>query len=110
MQRGSRPKRSETTVVLSPAAQADLISLYDYIAEQASSAVAERYVERIYEHCASFDIAAERGTKREDLRPGLRTVGFRRRVTIAFHVEPETVTIDRVLYGGRDLDRILRDD
>jgi toxin ParE1/3/4 len=41
---------------------------------------------------------------RNDLRPGLRTVGFEGRVTIAFHVDPNTVTIDRILYGGRDLD------
>ena len=32
-------------------------------------------------------------------------MGFERRVTIAFHVEPGTVTIDRILYGGRDLQR-----
>jgi toxin ParE1/3/4 len=98
------------TVVLSPAAQADLESIYDYIAEQASSGVALRYVERVYRYCASFDIGAERGTKRDDLRPGLRTVGFERRITIAFHVEPHTVTIDRVLYGGRDLERALHKD
>jgi hypothetical protein len=24
-------------------------------------------------------------------------------VTIAFHVDPKRVTIDRILYGGRDL-------
>jgi toxin ParE1/3/4 len=45
----------------------------------------------------------ERGTRRDDLRPGLRIVGYRRRVTIAFHVGDDSVTIDRVLYGGRDL-------
>ncbi len=72
------------TVILSPAAQADLASLYDYIAEQASSAVALRYLDRIYKYCASFDIGAERGTRRDDLRAGLRTVGFERRVMIAF--------------------------
>jgi toxin ParE1/3/4 len=95
---------------LSPAAQADLASLFDYIAEHANSAVALKYVQRIYGYCESFDVAAERGSKRDDLRPGLRTVGFERRVTIAFHVEPTTVTIDRVLYGGRDLERIIRDE
>jgi toxin ParE1/3/4 len=55
-------------------------------------------------------VAGERGTRRDDLQPGLRIVGFERRVTIAFHVEPGTVTIDRVLYGGRDVDGILGDD
>jgi len=31
-------------------------------------------------------------------------VGFERRVTIAFHVDPTTVTIDRILYGGREIE------
>ena len=45
----------------------------------------------------------ERGAQRDDLRPGLRVIGFERRVTIAFHITSETVVIDRVFYGGRDL-------
>jgi toxin ParE1/3/4 len=35
--------------------------------------------------------------------PGLRIIGFERRVAIAFHIDPGRVTIDRILYGGRDL-------
>ncbi len=54
-----------------------------------------------------FDVAGERGTRRDDIRPGLRVVGFERRITIAFHVETNTVTIDRVLYGGRDIYRAM---
>jgi toxin ParE1/3/4 len=44
------------------------------------------------------------------LRPGLRTTAFRRRVTIAFHITEMTVTIDRVLYGGRDPKPLLDDE
>jgi hypothetical protein len=33
----------------------------------------------------------------------LRVVGFERRVAIAFHIGSGTVTVDRILYGGRDL-------
>jgi toxin ParE1/3/4 len=50
----------------------------------------------------------ERGRRRDDLRPGLRIIGFGRRVTIAFHVTGDRITIDRVLYGGRDLTQVLR--
>ena len=32
-----------------------------------------------------------------------RIIGFERRGTIAFHCEENTVVIDRILYGGRDL-------
>ena len=58
----------------------------------------------------NLDLFPERGTRRDDLRPGLRTTTYRRRVTIAFHVTETTVAIDRVLYGGRDLDAIFRED
>ena len=30
--------------------------------------------------------------------------GFERRVTIAFHIGDDHVVIDRILYGGRDLE------
>ena len=94
-------------VVVSLAAQTDLESIYDYIAEQASSATALRYLERIYKYLGSFETGGERGSKRDDLRPGLRTIGFERRITIAFHIDGEIVAIDRVLYGGRDLDHVF---
>jgi toxin ParE1/3/4 len=92
-------------VVFSPEAQADLLGLYDYIADQSGPARALGYIGRIEAYCLRFDLIAERGTRRDDIRPGLRFTGFERRVTIAFHVDPDAVTIDRVLYGGRDIER-----
>jgi toxin ParE1/3/4 len=38
----------------------------------------------------------------------LRIVGFRRRVTIAFTVDEERVTILRLFYGGRNWEAVLR--
>lgn len=88
-------------VVLSPEALSDLIGLYDYIAEQAGPVRAAAYIGRLERYFTGFERAGERGTRRDDIRPGMRIVGFERRVTIAFHVEPERVTIDRILYAGR---------
>ena len=45
---------------------------------------------------------------RNDRFPGLRLVGFERRVTVAFHVGPDTVTFLRILYCGRDVDTLLK--
>jgi toxin ParE1/3/4 len=45
---------------------------------------------------------------RDDIRPGLRIVGFERRVTIAFSVDDGRVTILRVFYGGRDWENAFR--
>jgi len=96
-------------VVFAPEARDDLLQLYDYIAEHSGTARAQAFTDGIVSYCLGFSTFAERGTRREDLRPGLRVIGFRRRVTIAFHVTGDTVTIDRILYGGRDLARAFRD-
>jgi plasmid stabilization system protein ParE len=47
----------------------------------------------------------QRGTRRHDLRPGIRTLGFERRVTIAFQVLENEVVIARIFYGGQDYER-----
>lgn len=41
----------------------------------------------------------------DDIAPGIRILGFERRVVIAYRVRAGEVEIVRVLYGGRDLDR-----
>jgi toxin ParE1/3/4 len=41
--------------------------------------------------------------RHDDIRPGLRTLGYRRRATIAFHVEADQVTIVRIFHHGRDV-------
>jgi toxin ParE1/3/4 len=92
-------------VVFAPEARDDLLQLYD-----SGPARARAYAERVLSYCLGFETFLERGTRRDDLRPGLRVVGFARRVTIAFHINDNRVTIDRVLYGGRDLSAALRDD
>ena len=50
----------------------------------------------------------ERGTRRDDIRPGLRVIGFERRATIVFQVLEDEVIIVRVFYGGQDYEAALR--
>jgi toxin ParE1/3/4 len=90
-------------VVFSPEAAADLLGLYQFIAANSGAVRAISYIGRIEKYCFGFELAAERGTRRDDIRPGLRVVGFERRVSIAFHVTPVRVTIDRIFYGGREV-------
>jgi toxin ParE1/3/4 len=94
-------------VVFSPEAIDDLNRLYDWIASVAGSAVALRYIERIETFRMRLDIASERGVLREDIRPGLRVVGFERRLTVAFSAEAKTVTIYRLFYGGQNWEEIF---
>lgn len=95
-------------VIFAPEAREDMFALYSYITEKSGTARAFGYINRIEHYCLGFGLGGERGTWRDDLRPGLRIVGFERRVTIAFHVEPRAVTIDRIFYAGRDVERIFR--
>jgi toxin ParE1/3/4 len=91
------------TVIYSPEARDDLLQIYDYIAAQSAPQIALGYTERIVACCEELSRFPERGMRHDDLRPGLRTTGFENRVTIAFHVTKNTVVIDRILYGGRDI-------
>ena len=93
-------KRRE--VVLAPEARDDLLRLYERIATAADPSIALAYIERIEAYCLGFDVASERGHPRDDIRAGLRIVGFERRVTIAFAVDQSRVTILRLFYGGQN--------
>jgi toxin ParE1/3/4 len=90
-------------VVFSPEAQKDLFDLYDYIAAHSSAERAIAYLGRIENFCLSLKTVPERGTRKDEVRPGLRIIGFEQRLTIAFQVQSNRVTILRLLYGGRDL-------
>ncbi|TDX60789.1 toxin ParE1/3/4 [Methylosinus sp. sav-2] len=94
-------------VIFSPEAEAQLLAIYRWIAERATPSAAERFTGAIVDYCENLRSFPERGTCRDDLRPGLRTIGFRRRVTIAFAVEAEVVTIVGVFYGGQDFEASL---
>jgi toxin ParE1/3/4 len=96
-------------VIFAPEALEDLRKLYDGIARDAGGGRARSYTVRIIAHCLGLVTFPERGTRRDDLRPGLRITTWRRRVTIAFHITATTVVIDRILYGGRDLPGIFNE-
>jgi toxin ParE1/3/4 len=89
-------------------ARAELFALYEFIADEACDEIAGGCIARIEEACLSLTTFPLRGMRRDDLAPGLRTIGFERRALIAFRVGKDAVTIVRILYGGRDFERILR--
>lgn len=84
-----------------PGAREDLRSLYDYILKESGAARAGEYVERIIVACSRLEDFPERGRRRDDIAPGLRTIGFERRALIVFHAERAAVEIVAILYGGR---------
>ena len=91
-------------VVFAETAKADLDDIFAWIADHAGLEVALAYTDRIERFCRAMTPFPQRGTARDDIRSGLRTVGFERRATIAFTVKGEDVVILRILYAGRSLD------
>ena len=65
-------------------------------------------VDSIVTFCEDLAPFPLRGTARDDIRPGLRTIGFRRRAVVAFVVHADAVVILGVFYGGRDYEPVLR--
>ncbi|MEC5181682.1 type II toxin-antitoxin system RelE/ParE family toxin [Arthrobacter sp. CG_A4] len=84
-------------------------SFYDFIADAGSPANAAGFTESIVSFCEGLTDFPYRGLAREDLRPVLRTIGYRKRVVIAYAILNETVAIVGIFYGGRDHEQILRD-
>jgi toxin ParE1/3/4 len=97
-------------VYFRPRAEADLVGLYEYISERSGPGIAGGYIERIEAACMALAEFPERGTRRDDLSRGLRTVGFERRVTIAFRIQKSRVEIVTIAYGGRNFESDLSED
>lgn len=97
-------------IVFAPEAEDDLVELFEYIAAQGSPVVAARYTEAIIAYCEGLAAFAHRGTKRDDIRPGLRITNYRGRAVIAFSIDEstDTVAILGVYYGGRNYESELR--
>lgn len=95
------------TVHFTPEALEQLDELETHIAGAGSPIGAGRYVDSIVDYCESLQTFPHRGMRRDELRPGLRTLGFRRRVTILFEVMADTVNIIGIFYGGQDYEAAL---
>ena len=67
-------------IVYAPEADSQLIQLYRYIAREASPAIAQRFTDAIVDQCESLCQFSHRGTPRDDVRPGLRTIAFPPRI------------------------------
>jgi toxin ParE1/3/4 len=84
-------------VLFTASAERQMDTLHRYIADRAGEHTADRYIDPL------------RGSKRDDLLPGLRTIGFERRATIAFMVTAHAVVVEGVFYGGRDFEANFRE-
>jgi toxin ParE1/3/4 len=97
-------------VIFTPLAERQIDSLHEFIAGNSGESPADRYISRIVAFCMGLATFPLRGRQREDLLPGLRTIGFERRITIAFVVRPEAVLIEGIFYGGQDFESFFKEE
>lgn len=95
------------SVAFTPEAEEQIVSLYRYIAAAGSPESAARYTDSIVAFCEELTAFPHRGRPRDDIRRGLRTIGFRRRVVVAFALNGPVVLIVGVFYGGQDYAALL---
>ena len=95
------------TIVFTPEAEAQLVYLYACISAEASPEITARFTDGSATYCESQSNFPARGSSRDDVRPGLRVIGYRKRVAIAFHVDEGRANIIGVFYGGQDYEAAL---
>lgn len=94
-------------VVLSEDVLRDLAEKRDYLASEAGIAVATNYMNLIESHFSTLALFPHRGTPRDDLRPGLRTISIPRKATIAYVVSGRQVVVLHVIFRGQDIGRLF---
>ena len=67
-----------------------------------------RYTDAIVTYCETLHTMPLRGTRRDDIRPGLRITNHRKRTVIAFSVAKSVVSILGMYYGGQDYESMLQ--
>lgn len=101
---------SQYTVIFTPEAREQLVTLYRYIASVASPEIAERYTSSIVTYCENLRDLPHRGTSRDDIRQGLRITNYKKRAVIAFAMDTDLISIIGVFYGGQDYETALQSD
>lgn len=89
-------------VAYRPTARLDLKEIYDRLAGRADPGTADAYVQRLQDACAKLSDFPARGSPRDELEPGLRSIPLSGRATAFYRVEGQTVRIIRILRAGRD--------
>lgn len=96
-------------VRFAPEAAGQLAALFRYLSAAVSPQVADGYVDAIVAYCEGLAVFPHRGMMRDDTRPGLRALSYKKRVVIAIQVNEaaEHVNILGVFYGSQDYETLL---
>ena len=87
-----------------PQAEADLLSIWDYLAENQSEEKAESYLLKLELQIELLLSQPLMGRSAEEIRPGLRRFPFQNHVVFYQPIE-EGIEIIRILHQTQDVDR-----
>src|SRR5438128_1336060 len=90
---------------IAPEADRDLEDIRDGIAQD-SPAAAKRLLNQFYDHFDQIGDCPKIGPARDEIRPGLRSVPVGKYV-IFYRLAPAGPEIVRIVWGGRDLERLF---
>jgi toxin ParE1/3/4 len=90
---------------VTPAAETDLFSIWQYIAED-SPAAADRFLRKLRRRMDKLPLSPSVGERQDRFRQGLRSI-VEGSYIIFYEVTNESVDIYRVLHGARDLETIF---
>jgi toxin ParE1/3/4 len=96
-------------VDFSEEAEDDLLAIRDYLAAHADEAIADQFIEALIARCESLSRFADRGSPRDDLAAGVRTIGHKKSVLIAYRVREKVVTVLGFFSRGRDVTAAFRE-
>lgn len=92
-------------VVLRPEAEADILEIWDYIADD-SVVEADRWVDRLDEKLRLWARQPAIGRPRDELAADLRSQSFGRYI-VFYTPLPDGIDVIRVLHGSRDVDHMF---
>jgi len=97
---------SKPPVIWSPEATADIDHLWDYYADVAGHAAADKILREIARIVATIDDFPSAGRLRDEIRAGLRSLSAGSQI-VFYRLRDARPEIVRVLDGRRDIDEIF---
>src|SRR2546421_10420473 len=90
--------------IFTPEATDDLLSLWNYIADEQSDAAADRVISRIYDECQKLSEMPGMGHYREDLLDKRHRFWSVWSYLIVYRWQKKPIEVVCVVHGARDLD------
>lgn len=99
---------------LTPEAERQLNEIDDWIAHNATTDIARRFVSAILDHIEGIPTFPFAGRARDDVRPGMRTTTYKKRTLVAYEVDETSgelvIDILGVFHGGQTWEAALSAD